>query len=430
MGDQFDSVPGSLQRQSFQTARPTLGHADWEDSNDLQGWATFLFSLPFVLFSGYAGFLSDRFSKTPIIVWAKVAEIVIMGLGLLAFMFYGKFGMAGLGPFCFDGYAKCLFWTGKVRGATRAISCERPGSRQWPDLDGDLFVDHFWGRLCRYLFENLVIPINDNEGKKIGVDPAYLWMGSAICIVIAIAGTLTSLMIRTMPAAQPKMRLTWDALGVCKEILELLKRDRPLLTALAVSSVFWMVATLASPTINRVGSDMLNLRKELVGVLVGMFAIGIMTGGPIGGWLCRRIPSYLAVRIGLWGIFGCLVALGAWTDQGTATTLLGIQGAHVVLVLLGIFAAIYSIPVSVFLQERPPNELKGRMIATMNQANFGGMMLAGPIYQLYEWLSQVLELPICSVFWMIAVLVLPPAIFFRLGETISGKAASDSAKTI
>lgn len=401
-----------------------------EDSNDLQGWATFLFSLPFVLFSGYAGFLSDRFSKTPIIVWAKVAEIVIMGLGLLAFMFYGKFGMAGTWTVLFLMATQSAFFGPGKYGVLPELFRAKDLARANGLILMATFLSIIFGVVfAGYLFENLVIPINDNEGKKIGVDPAYLWMGSAICIVIAIAGTLTSLMIRTMPAAQPKMKLTWDALGVCKEILDLLKRDRPLLTALAVSSVFWMVATLASPTINRVGSDMLNLRKELVGVLVGMFAIGIMTGGPIGGWLCRRIPSYLAVRIGLWGIFGCLVALGAWTNQGTATTLLGIQGAHVVLVLLGIFAAIYSIPVSVFLQERPPNELKGRMIATMNQANFGGMMLAGPIYQLYEWLSQVLELPICSVFWMIAVLVLPPAIFFRLGETLSGKPASDSAKT-
>jgi acyl-[acyl-carrier-protein]-phospholipid O-acyltransferase/long-chain-fatty-acid--[acyl-carrier-protein] ligase len=62
---------------------------------DLQGWATFVFSLPFVLFSGYAGYLSDRFSKTPIIVLSKVAEIAVTSLGLVAFVFYNQWGMAG-----------------------------------------------------------------------------------------------------------------------------------------------------------------------------------------------------------------------------------------------------------------------------------------------------------------------------------------------
>ena len=64
-------------------------------NEDMQGWATFVFSIPFVVFSGFAGYLSDRYSKTPIIVYAKVAEIVIMLLGLIAFYFYGSLGMVG-----------------------------------------------------------------------------------------------------------------------------------------------------------------------------------------------------------------------------------------------------------------------------------------------------------------------------------------------
>ena len=61
--------------------------ATQQQGEDLQGWATFVFSLPFVLFSGYAGYLSDRFSKTPIIVYSKVAEIAVMILGLIDFLF-------------------------------------------------------------------------------------------------------------------------------------------------------------------------------------------------------------------------------------------------------------------------------------------------------------------------------------------------------
>ena len=45
--------------------------------DDRQGWATFAFSLPFVLLSGLAGYLSDRNSKSRIIVICKVAEIAI-----------------------------------------------------------------------------------------------------------------------------------------------------------------------------------------------------------------------------------------------------------------------------------------------------------------------------------------------------------------
>ncbi len=62
---------------------------------DLQGWALFLFSIPFVLWSGFAGYLSDRFSKQPIIWMCKVAEIGISLLALAAFLCYDWSGMIG-----------------------------------------------------------------------------------------------------------------------------------------------------------------------------------------------------------------------------------------------------------------------------------------------------------------------------------------------
>jgi len=79
----------------------------------------------------------------------------------------------------------------------------------------------------------------------------------------------------------------------------------------------------------------------------------------------------------------------------------------------------------VFMQERPPTELKGRMIGTMNQANFIGILFSGILYQLYQWISVQLGWPISSIFWMLALMVLPLAIFYRLGssrlESLEGK---------
>ncbi len=51
-----------------------------------QTWASLLFAIAFLLFSGVAGHLADRFRKRWIIVTSKVAEIVVMGLGLVVFL--------------------------------------------------------------------------------------------------------------------------------------------------------------------------------------------------------------------------------------------------------------------------------------------------------------------------------------------------------
>jgi MFS family permease len=63
---------------------------------DLQGPAMIVFALPFILCSGYAGYLSDRFAKRPIIILSKAAEIVVMALGLIGFLYFDTFGLIGL----------------------------------------------------------------------------------------------------------------------------------------------------------------------------------------------------------------------------------------------------------------------------------------------------------------------------------------------
>jgi MFS family permease len=45
---------------------------------DKQAIATITFALPFLLFSGIAGELSERFSKRTVIVWMKLLEVVTM----------------------------------------------------------------------------------------------------------------------------------------------------------------------------------------------------------------------------------------------------------------------------------------------------------------------------------------------------------------
>jgi MFS family permease len=381
------------------------GAANAQASEDLQGWATFVFSIPFVLFSGYAGYLSDRYSKTPIIVWAKVAEIVIMLLGLVAFLYYDAWKMWGTWSVLFLMATQSAFFGPGKYGMLPELF--RPADL--PKANGLILMSTFLAIIFGVVFAGTLMK------RLVGNDAANtdrLWIGSAICISIAILGTLSSLMLRRTPVAQPDAKLTADAFWLNKEIITLFKQDKPLLVALLVSCVFWMVASIAMPTVNRVGTNMLQLDMEATSVLVGMIAVGIMIGAPLGGFLCRKMQNHQVVTLGLWGIVVCLVLLGLW--RGNAL-LLGANMTRIILILLGISAAVYSIPLQVFLQDRPPSQLKGRMIATMNQANFLGMMMAGPLYQLFVQISKWLNFPVSSVFWMIGLMVLPLAIGYRMG---------------
>ncbi|RMF43994.1 MAG: MFS transporter [Planctomycetota bacterium] len=372
---------------------------------DLQGWATLVFSLPFVLFSGYAGYLSDRYSKTPIIVACKVAEIVIMLLGLAAFYYYDLFGMTGTWVVLFLMATQSAFFGPGKYGILPELF--RP--QDLPRANGLMLMTTFLAIIFGVVAAGgLKKALAGGEAGR----PQDLAVAMLVCVGIAVAGTLSSLMIRRVPPAQPGAKLTIDALAISRDVWHLLQRDRTLLGALLVSSLFWMVSGMAAPTVNRLGLDMLGQTEFGASFLSAFIAFGIMVGAVLAGVLCRRGWSDRCVTIGLSGICGCLFLLGIW--MGGNQHLLGFYGSIVGLFALGVFAAVFAIPIQVFLQARPPSTLKGRMIATMNQANFIGILISGPLYQLFEAISRWLEWPICSVFWMMMLLVAPVAACYRL----------------
>src|SRR5687767_5652484 len=63
-----------------------------ETAKDRQALATAVFAIPFLLFSGTAGYLADRLSKTWIVQICKIAEVAIQGLGLALAYFIGMSG--------------------------------------------------------------------------------------------------------------------------------------------------------------------------------------------------------------------------------------------------------------------------------------------------------------------------------------------------
>ncbi|MFT7465485.1 MAG: acyl-[acyl-carrier-protein]-phospholipid O-acyltransferase, partial [Pseudohongiellaceae bacterium] len=58
---------------------------DEAEKGALFGLAQVLFALPFIVFAALAGSVADRVSKSVVIRWSKVAEILVMLAGVAAF---------------------------------------------------------------------------------------------------------------------------------------------------------------------------------------------------------------------------------------------------------------------------------------------------------------------------------------------------------
>jgi len=382
-----------------------------DGGEDLQGIATIVFGIPFVIFGGVAGYLADRFSKRRVIVLSKAAEILVMVMGLFAFLAAPAIGFSGLWVVMFlMGTQSAFFGPGKY-----GILPEMMRPNQLARANGIVLMTTF---IAIIFGTALAGPLKDWAGNG-QVDQLLaarqLWFASILCILIAVVGTLVSLWVRPVAAAAPNLAFSWEYLAVPKPMRGLLVRDRPLLLALGASCVFWMIAGLTVQAVNSLCKVQLGLSDTLTSLMVALISIGIAVGGVSAGWLSRNAGGMNDQRVIRWGMWGVVIscALLSITLPGIGL-LVGSWGLPLVLIALGAAAAFFSIPIQVFLQSRPPVELKGRMIAVMNQANFFAIVMSGALYIVLDRLAISQDWPRSSIFAAMALLFLPVAIFYRL----------------
>ena len=413
------------------------------EAADNQWLPMLMFAVPFLLFTGYAGYLADKYSKRTIVVLAKVAEIVAMGLGAIAFMMYGS------GRSMWPMYAVLFFMAAQSAffgPAKYGILPEMLRDRDLPRANGFMLMTTFLAIIFGTAVAGLLLadyrtpeqtaataelPQPERVAAEQRRVASQLWMGSVACIGIAIVGTLTSLWVRRVRIANPNLQFTPEALTVPKDMIDLLRSDRPLCMALLVSSMFWLLAGLVPPAVNSLGKLVLQVGDDNTSYLSAMIGVGIAVGCVIGGLVSGGKVDFRLLKVGSFGLLVTLaiVAIPASGDismlkdaSGKLTRLpglgesdqwLGFWASMLMFLLMGAFTGLFAVPLQVFMQSRPPADKKGRMIAVMNQANWIGILLAVAIYwaltRIIEWQAW----PRSIAFLFIAVLMLPIALFYH-----------------
>ncbi|MCH2126180.1 MAG: MFS transporter [Pirellulaceae bacterium] len=375
---------------------------------DRQPLAMLVFSVPFLLFSGYAGFLSDRHSKRSVIVASKIAEIFVMLLGMTAFLVYGKLGFAGLLAVLFlMGTQSAFFGPGKY-----GILPEMLRQEDLPRANGIILMTTFlaiiFGTASAGFLSSYV------TGDAANVDAAtatQYWRASAICVLIAIVGAGTSLAIRRLQPSSPQLRLSASVFAVSSDTLKLLRQDRPLVTALLASCMFWMLAGVTQQAVNSFGMHQLEIGDDKTSILAASIGIGIALGAVVAGRLSRSPTDF---RVMNWGAWGMVIFLGLLALPGSQHGhLWGFSWSIGLLVVVGISTGMFAIPLQVFLQSRPPMGYKGRLIAAMNQANFLAIVLSSGVYWGFDLLVRQLGWNRSPIFAFTALIMLPVAIFYR-----------------
>jgi acyl-[acyl-carrier-protein]-phospholipid O-acyltransferase/long-chain-fatty-acid--[acyl-carrier-protein] ligase len=369
-----------------------------------QTLASAFFSLPFVLFSGFAGYLSDLHEKRTVVIWCKVAEIVVMLAGTAAF---------------FAGDVRALIVVLFMMGAQSAffgpskfgILPEMFRSRDLPYVNGVFIMTTF---LAIILGTALAGPLKDSLGNKL------LWVTSLACVATAIIGTATSFLVRHTPVANPYLQFRLATLAIDRQTWTLIRRDKPIRNVLYITSIFWMIGGVIQMASNAFGKYQLAVSDTRTSTMLVGVAVGIAVGCVIAGRLSNGQIKFGLYRLGNFVVVAGLMGLGtigllgpnfereiiqaektveakSLGDESISTeqlaqaqaTIEKIKGrsvdgfewvARALLLLTGVGAGLFTVPMQTFLQVRPPDDEKGRVIAAMNLFNWIGILLASATY--------------------------------------------------
>ena len=384
-------------------------------TRDYQPYAQELFALPFVLFSGFAGYLSDRISKRRIVVLCKMVEIGIVMLGTWA-LSTGSIVPVFTVLFLL-GTHSAFFGPSKF-----GILPELVRESNLPAANGLFLMTTFIG----------IILGTALAGHLKGFVHENILLVGAAYVTVALIGLLTSLCIRKTRVARPGLTFAWSDLVVSGETLRMFRRDRPLLLALVMYSVFWLIGGLTLPAVNAFGKRQLFQGLDVkdadakTSLLAGFLVIGIAVGCAAAGWISGKKINF---RLVPWGCWGMAIGLGLLSILGSMRT--GIYdaapalvsaatvdlGSKLLLAFMGLAAGVFTVPLQVFLQSRPPADQKGRVIGAMNLVNWIGILFSAEIYSGFDFLRELAGAPQSAIFGGAAAILLPVALFYRPRET-------------
>lgn len=339
-----------------------------------------LFILPFFLFSGYAGHLADVFNKRSILITTKSFEIVAMTLALLAFL-SGRIELM-LGILFLMALQSTFFSPAKY-----GILPEMLPYSELSRANGLLEMSTF-----------LAIILGTSIGSVIfGVWRDRLDLIGLTAIVIAVAGTIISMGISRVPssgAVKPFRLNPWSEIA---RGIKRLYREKPLWFTVVGISYFWFLGALLQMDILLLGKEVMGLDDQWIGILITFLAIGIGAGSLAAGRISgdQIEPGLIPVgSIGM-GIFSILLSFAASSYFLTVAAL----------VLLGFSGGLFIVPLHAFLQQQSGHQERGRVIATSNFLNTGGILLASGVLWLFRDIFQIQSDRIILIFGFFTFIV-------------------------
>jgi len=368
---------------------------------EYQAVVQFLFALPFLLFSGLAGDIADRISKGRLMVFCKVAEIIIALLGVGAFLTITTASPAsGNAPLSLWLLAAVTFLLG-----TQSAFFGPPKYGGLPELVRPADLTTATGLTQMTTFLAIIIGVA-LAGLLADQLVGRYYLAGLVTVSIAILGTLTSMGIARNQPADPERRIAARSFtSILRTLADIFRHDELMMRVMLIYSWFWFVGGVALTAINAFGRFQLGMTNFETSLMVSTTSLGIA----IGSVMVSRL-SHGKVRVGLVVpalllLVTCLLAFIFLpvhnptpddilrfneiknspelleTTRIIPSAALSIQAiAFSLFFLLGIASGFFSVPLLTFIQSRPRLSEKGKVFAAVNWFNWIFILAAALVY--------------------------------------------------
>ncbi len=326
---------------------------------------------PYLIFAPHAAFFADRYSKRSVIVACKIAEIVIMILGIMLAWSGQLFWLFSV--VFFLGAQSAMYGPAKLGAIPEILKTKHISS-----ANGIIGLATVVATALGTVVGNLLSDWT-HQGET------NLWLAGLIMVGFAIVGIGTSLWIQKLPVNQPGLKFPWNPFRSVVKDLKALKVNSGIFYVAMGSAFFWTLAALAQLNIDQFAAESGTTTQADVGPLLAVLVVGTAVGCILAGYWSQGHVEMGILPLGATGLAVCSFLLFLCPSP-----IVGADGnwnfvffiASVLLFLMGTSAGLFEVPLASFLQHRAPAEKRGTILAATNFLTFGGILLVSVIFSI------------------------------------------------
>ncbi|MCH9614561.1 MAG: Lysophospholipid transporter LplT [Chlamydiia bacterium] len=354
-----------------------------EHSSEILFWVGTIYVVPFLLFSNAAGVLADRFSKSKMIVFLKLTEVVIMVFGVFAFWFKSEFSSYTL-----------LFFL-----SVQSAFFGPPKYSVIPELVDKKFISKANGLITSFTYLAMIFG-TFLASFLTQITHKNFVLTAIVCVVIAIIGYVASLGIPETPARDNHKRINpLFVYEIYKTLKSCIGRQN-LLMAIFGSAFFLYIGAFFQLNVIPFAIQSLGLSEVGGGYLFLTTAIGIAGGAYLAGKLCK---SRIEIGIPCISILFMIIAIFVLSFSHTHLPVV-----ITCLVIIGFTGGMFIVPFDSYIQTYSPDLQRGQIVAAANFMSFVGVLLAPISLRVF---NGTFGFTAASSFMIVGFIVIVTAVF-------------------